>query len=93
MSVVIVGGDKLGNIPNNLSQLGFNCKEHITGRKCHNCNLVQNIDVVLVLTDYVGHNLCDAVKNKAKSRGIKTIFCRRSWSDIYKKLKFCGLVA
>jgi hypothetical protein len=92
MSVLVVGGDRLGNIPQNLSNLGFDCVKHISGRKCKNCQIVNQADLVLVLTDYIGHNLCEDIKSKAKSSQVKTLFCRRSWSCIYKKMQFCGLI-
>lgn len=92
MSVVIVGGDRLGNIPENLSSVGYQCSKHITGRKCKNCKISCDVDVVLVLTDYVGHKLCESVKEQAKAKGVKAIFCRRSWASIYKNLQMCGLL-
>ncbi|GAB6138848.1 DUF2325 domain-containing protein [Halanaerobaculum tunisiense] len=92
MSVLIVGGDRLGKIPERLSQCGFNCIKHISGRKCQNCRVAQEMDMVLVLTDYIGHNLCEKVKAKAKAREIPVLFSRRSWARIYKKLDFCGFL-
>lgn len=93
MSVLIVGGDGLGKIPEQLSQCGFDCIKHITGRKCQNCKINQKPDMILVLTDYVGHNLCKTVKSKAKEREIPILFSKRSWACIYKKLDFYGLVS
>ncbi|GAB6100204.1 DUF2325 domain-containing protein [Halanaerocella petrolearia] len=92
MSVLIVGGDRLGKIPERLSNCGFSCIKHISGRKCQNCRVDRETDMVLVLTDYVGHNLCEKVKSKAKAREIPVLFSRRSWSSIYKKLNFCGFL-
>ena len=92
MSVVIVGGDRLGNIPDNLDSLGYKCNRHITGRKCKNCKLDCDTDLVIVLTDYVGHKLCESVKEQAKNSGARAIFCRRSWSSIYKNLEMYGLL-
>lgn len=97
MSVVIVGGDSLGKIPDRLDQLGFECVNHITGRKltgrkCQNCKLLKKAEMVLVLTDYVSHDLCDKVKERAKAKGLPVIYCQRSWANIYKKLDFCGFL-
>ncbi|MGM0471859.1 MAG: DUF2325 domain-containing protein [Bacillota bacterium] len=90
MSILIVGGDQLGKIPERLSNCGFTCVKHISGRKCQNCNLACGIDLVLVLTDYIGHNLCQAVKSEAKEKRVPILFARRSWSCIYKKLDMYG---
>ncbi|SJZ71175.1 DUF2325 domain-containing protein [Selenihalanaerobacter shriftii] len=92
MSITIIGGDKLGKIPNRLKQLGFDCVSHITGRKCKACHLTKETDMVLVLTDYVSHNLCNQVKAQAKDKDLSILFCRRSWARIYKKLNFCGFL-
>ncbi|WP_281172341.1 DUF2325 domain-containing protein [Halonatronum saccharophilum] len=86
ISILVVGGDSLGNIPSKLKSLGFDEVLHITGRKSKRCKIAKNIDMVLVLTDYVSHNLCEDVKLKAKSEGVKCLFCRRSWACIYKKM-------
>ncbi|TDX48948.1 DUF2325 domain-containing protein [Orenia marismortui] len=92
MSIVIVGGDKLGNIPTELNKLGFDKIEHISGRKSYKIQLTTNADMVLVLTDYISHNLCKNVKCKAKECDVPVLFCRRSWSCIYKKLNICGFL-
>lgn len=92
MSILVVGGDRLGNIPDKLNQIGAKEIKHITGRKCQNCRMKKSTDVVIVLTDYVGHNLCEAVKANAKAKDIPIIFSRRSWSCIYKKFQFVGLL-
>ncbi|OEF95892.1 DUF2325 domain-containing protein [Desulfuribacillus alkaliarsenatis] len=84
MSILVIGGDRLGNIDKNLKGIGFNRIEHVDGRKKrhYNVNISQGTDVVLVLTDYVNHNLCKSIKEKAKGLGVKTVFSRRAWSDI-----------
>jgi len=92
MSIVIVGGDRLGNIPDRLSKLGFKEIEHVTGRNSYKFQLSTDADMVLVMTDFISHNLCENVKCKAKSCDIPVVFCRRSWSCIYKKLDICGFL-
>lgn len=90
MSVLlVVGGDSLGNIDKNLKSLGYNKIEHISGRKTRHrqVHIPQETDVVLVLTDYIGHNLCQIIKDRAKDVGVKTVFSRRAWSDIYKSMQ------
>ena len=47
MCILLIGGDKLGNITQKLIQNGFNDIEHITGRKkdAKNFRLAGNIDL------------------------------------------------
>ncbi len=89
MSILVIGGDRLGNIDKNLKDLGFEKIEHVSGRKKRHTQLSisQQTDMVLVLTDFVGHNLCKSIKDKAKELGVKTVFSRRAWSDIYKTIQ------
>lgn len=89
MSVVIIGGDRLGSIPKKLRLAGFDEIYRVSGRKRRKAQescLPKDIDLVLVLTDYLNHNLMDTVKQEAKDRNIRLIFARRSWSSIYKKI-------
>ncbi|KXS45981.1 MULTISPECIES: DUF2325 domain-containing protein [unclassified Candidatus Frackibacter] len=94
MSILVVGGDRLGKIPNKLDSVGFDKIMHISGRKKSQVNwkLPLQTDLVLVLTDYVSHNLSDAMKAKAKSKDIPILFSRRAWSSIYKTLDFTGFL-
>lgn len=92
MSVLVVGGDRLGKIPQRLESCGFDLVDHISGRKNNKCQLCKKADMVLVLTDYVNHNLCECVKEQAKARDMNTLFCRRSWAHIYKKLSLRGYI-
>ena len=47
------------------------------------------MDLIIVLHDYVNHNLMYVTKKRAKEANIPVIFARRSWSSIYKKLPAC----
>ncbi|MEW5919648.1 MAG: DUF2325 domain-containing protein [Bacillota bacterium] len=86
MSVLIVGGDRLGNIPNNLKGFGFTEIKHLSGRKMGHIavNLPREIDAILVFTDYVNHGLALKIKKNAQKKGVKTIFARRSWAHVAK---------
>ena len=90
MSVFIVGGDKLGNIPEKLGKFGYKDIKHFCGRKCKNCKNLINIekfDFVLVLVDYVSHPLCKSIKDSARNSNMPVIFSKRSWVNIEKSLK------
>lgn len=89
MSVLIIGGDHLGNIPSLLKTKGATEIKHVTGRnKRHSALAISSqIDVVLVLIDYVNHDLAQRIKEQAKERGVKVLFSRRAWSDIAKRFE------
>lgn len=63
--------------------------KHVTGRKQGdlNADIPSRVSAVLVLTDYLSHSMLVGVKTTAKRRGIKTIFAKRSWSEIKKVMQ------
>ncbi|MBZ0109526.1 MAG: DUF2325 domain-containing protein [Candidatus Scalindua rubra] len=88
MSVLIVGGDHLGSIPKELKKIGVDDIRHMSGR---NRNVIRRgmpmtMDLIIVLHDYVNHNLANVTKKQAKECNIPIVFAKRSWSSIYKKL-------
>lgn len=84
MSILIIGGDRLGNIMDNLRGIGFKDIRHISGRKKSHLELkvTQKVDVVLVLTDFVNHELAKKIKEAYKNGHCQTVFVRRSWCHI-----------
>lgn len=87
-SVLVIGGDKLGNITDLLLYRGFQEIHHITGRKAseNKVSIPVNTQVVLVFTDFVNHNLSRYVKNEAKSKNVPIHFCKRSYTAIERAL-------
>lgn len=88
--VVIIGGDHLGSIGQNLRQLGFSAIRHVKGRNERRVEIPAGTELVVVLIDYVNHNLARWVKQQAKARNVPIIFCRRSWSSICSSLRACA---
>jgi hypothetical protein len=88
-SLLIVGADHLGVIPDKLSSVGFDEVLHITGRKVQMVkkDIPENISYILILTDYVNHNLSTVIKKRAKNQSIPIYYAKRSWCSIYKALK------
>ncbi|MGQ3685163.1 MAG: DUF2325 domain-containing protein [Candidatus Loosdrechtia sp.] len=89
MSVLIVGGDHLGSIPKELDKIGINDVRHITGRggqKVHD-GIPTTMDFIIVLYDFVNHNLAHKIKKIAEGRGVPVVYAKRSWSSIYQKMK------
>lgn len=89
MSVLIVGGDHLGSIPKELDKIGVNDIKHLAGRsnqKMRN-SIPESMDFIIVLCDYVNHNLSHKIKEYASLKEIPVVYAKRSWSSIYQKIK------
>ncbi len=95
MSIVVFGGDHLGNITDKLRQNGFTQIQHYQGRKVlkFKDKIGCATDLVLVLTDYVGTDLAKVVRAEAKKNKVKVIFSRRSWASIYSEFNRLGYSA
>ena len=90
-SILVVGADHLGNISEKLGVMGFQEVVHVSGRKGNMVKtcIPDNVSVVLVLTDYVNHNLAKVIRQKAKSRQVPVCYAKRSWSCVRKAIELC----
>lgn len=90
-SLLIVGADHLGAIPKKLTTIGYNEVVHISGRKVQQVkrDIPSHIDLILVLTDYINHNLSTVLKKKANEQGIPICYAKRSWCSIYQAIGKC----
>jgi len=88
--VLVIGGDHLGSIGQNLRNLGYADVKHVTGRTERRVEIPAGTELVVVLIDYVNHNLARWVKEQAKARQLPIIFARRSWSAICASLQACA---
>lgn len=89
MTVMVIGGDHLGSISAQLKERGFKKIKHFTGRKKSTVTdmISGRLDLVLVLTDYVGTDLSKVVKCEAKKYDLPVVFSRRSWSCIAREME------
>jgi hypothetical protein len=89
MAIIIFGGDRLGKIPELLQKEGFSLVDHVTGRKKghYKFEIPQAAEGVLVFTDYLNHLLAAEIKTEAKRKGVKTLFVKRSWSQLQQALQ------
>jgi hypothetical protein len=91
MNAVIVGADRLGNIPDMLGLLGIRIERHVTGRaSAHQRSLPalpQNTQLLILFTDFLSHNVMRSYRNQAESQGIKVVACRRSASCLVQSLR------
>lgn len=87
-SMLIIGGDQLGIITKKLEGEGFKEVIHLNGRKKQMIRkeIPKNINFILVLTDFINHNLSAIIKRKAQEQGIPICFSKRSWSCIHQKI-------
>lgn len=90
-SLLIVGADHLGSIPQKLEDFGFSKVLHISGRKVQMVKreIPENIDSILVLTDFINHNLAKVLKKKAQDQAVPVYYAKRSWCSIYQTLAKC----
>lgn len=87
-AILVIGGDRLGNIIDLLHGQGFDEIHHVSGRKSSQTGVTipTGVKMILVLTDFVNHNLAKTVKSRAKDRSIPLLFCKRSCAAIAKAL-------
>lgn len=89
MSVLVIGGDNLGSLTEHLRIRGFEKINHVTGRKKRDCkvSIPNNTDLVLVLTDYVGHQLTKQIKESTKDTKAEIMYSKRSWIHMQKSIE------
>ncbi|OPY62331.1 MAG: hypothetical protein A4E56_01422 [Pelotomaculum sp. PtaU1.Bin065] len=89
MSILVIGADHLGDIAVNLKNLGCHSLTHLKGRKNINkrkLKIPEGTDLVLVMTDYVDHNIARCIRSTAKNLSVPVIFSKRSWTYLSQKL-------
>ncbi|TDG00282.1 DUF2325 domain-containing protein [Paenibacillus piri] len=91
-AILVVGADHLGNMPEQLASIGFDEVMHMTGRKCQSVRkgIPDKVDAVLVLTDYINHNLTKVIKQQAKEQELPIYYAKRSWCSVQKALCSCS---
>lgn len=89
MSVLVVGGDKLGNIKDYLKDRGFMKINHVTGRKKGDLKLEIPVDtdLVLVLTDFIGHQMTKTIKERSKLTNARIMYSKRAISHLEQNIK------
>jgi len=82
MNALIVGADRLGNIPDVLQQFGIRIAVHVSGRDSthqrRTAPLPAGIQVVILFTDFLGHNVMQRFREAASREGVMFVCCRRS---------------
>lgn len=82
MNAMLVGADRLGNIPGVLDEFGIQIAAHVTGReRAHQrraSDLPAGIGMVILFTDFLGHNVMLRFREAASRAGVELVCCRRS---------------
>jgi hypothetical protein len=82
MNALIVGADRLGNIPDVLAGFGIRIAGHVSGRdSAHQRRCVAlpaGIQMVILFTDFLGHNVMQRFRDAASRAGVMLVCCRRS---------------
>lgn len=90
MSILVIGGDQINSIKTTLQNLGFLNITHWDARNhTQTCkkDLPKNLDYVLMITDFINHNVMYKFKNDAKKRNIPVVCSKRSNSCVF--CNFC----
>jgi len=94
VNAVIVGADRLGNIPDVLKGHNIAILQHINGRhSAHQKKTPQlptGADLLILLTDFLGHNVMKTFRAAAQRSGVRVVACRRSVCCMKQALSQCG---
>jgi hypothetical protein len=90
MNAVVVGADRLGNIPEALEKMGIRITRHISGRASAHQKQVAAMpagtDLLILFTDFLNHNAMRSYRSSAAAQGIRILACRRSASCLLLQL-------
>lgn len=95
MNAMLVGADTLGNIPGVLDNFGITINKHLSGRNSSHQRKVDRLpagtDLLILFTDFLGHNVMKHFRQLANEENIRFIACRRSVCSLKQSLECVGL--
>lgn len=95
LNAVVVGADRLGNIPDLLGTHNIRIIHHVSGRdpshQRRTLQLPSGTELVILLTDFLGHNVMKSFRQAAQRSGAKVMACRRSVCAMQQALEQSGL--
>jgi hypothetical protein len=88
MTALIVGGDYVDSLKREIVAHGHVDVEHWSGRKSGFARrpVPEHARLIVVLCDYVNHNLAIGLKRQARRSGAALLFCRHSANELRRKL-------
>lgn len=96
MNAIVVGADRLGNLPDVLKAHNIKINKHITGRdpahQKKNMSLPSGTEIVILLTDFLGHNVMKSFRSAAEKQNIPIVACKRSVCSMQSALQQCPQV-
>lgn len=96
MNAVVVGADRLGNLPDVLKAHNIKINKHITGRdpahQKKNLSLPSGTQLLILLTDFLGHNVMRSFRTAAEKQNIPIVACKRSVCSMQQALEQCPQV-
>ena len=91
---LVVGADRLGNLLDLLKSHNIKVRHHITGRETahqkRDEHLPNGTSLVILLTDFLGHNVMKSYRCAAQWAGVQILCCRRSKGSMQQALEQCG---
>ncbi|MER1940217.1 MULTISPECIES: DUF2325 domain-containing protein [unclassified Castellaniella] len=94
VKALVVGADRLGNIPDLLRDHNIAVRHHISGRdpahQKKSASLPSGTDLVILLTDFLGHNVMKTFRAAAQRAGVRVLACRRSVCSMQQALDQSG---
>lgn len=97
LNAVVVGADRLGNIPDLLGSHNIRIIHHVSGRdpshQRRTLQLPSGTELVILLTDFLGHNVMKSFRQAAQKSGARVLACRRSVCAMQQALEQSGLCA
>lgn len=96
MKAMIVGADRLGNIPELLGALGIRIVAHVSGRDASHqrqgASVPSGVELVILFTDFLGHNVMKRFREAAGREGVAVVCSRRSVCALSQALGRNGAV-
>lgn len=89
MTAMVIGADNLGGIEKKMRAMGVTEIAHVSGRcpsEVKKIHIPKSASFVLVLTDFVNHNIAKVVKSQAKAQSVPLVYAKRSWCAVERKL-------
>ncbi len=94
MNALVVGADRLGNIPQVLDEYGISVLRHISGRdpsaQRADRSVPAGADLLILFTDFLGHNVMRGYREAARRQGLRVLACRRSTCSLRGALEACA---
>jgi hypothetical protein len=95
MKALLVGADRLGNIPQVLTEYGISVMRHVSGRdpsaQRADRSVPAGAELVIMFTDFLGHNVMRGYRDAARRQGLAVVACRRSTCSLRGALDACQL--